>query len=119
MTPLGPGRIFWAAYPGERGAGKERPMIVTSCRRDILRTGEVFAVVCSTTFTEPLEANEVRLPSHPAGRCITQLRVDTVAVCNWTTPFAVDQIHKTGGLVPSSLLREICQKAGITVVPER
>lgn len=119
MAPLGPGRIFWAAYPGHRGAGKERPMIVTSRRADIVRTGQVFAVVCSTSFEEPLEPDEIRLPSHPEGRCVTQLREDTVAVCNWTTPFPVAQIQKTSGLVPTALLREVCEKAGITYVPER
>ncbi len=118
-SPLGPGRIFWAIYPGGRGGGKERPMIVLTRRGDILRTGQVFAVVCSTTFEEPIEPGEVRLPFEPAGRCVTQLREDTVAVCNWTTPFPAAQIGRTGGLVPTALLREICSKAGIIYSPER
>jgi mRNA-degrading endonuclease toxin of MazEF toxin-antitoxin module len=119
MDPLGPGRIVWAVYPGGRGGGKERPMVVTSRRADLIRTDQVFAVVCSTDFREPLEPDEVRLPSNPEGRCVTRLREDTVAVCNWTTPIPVDQIQRTGGLVPTTLLREICRKAGITYVPER
>jgi hypothetical protein len=118
-APLGPGRIFWAVFPGERGGGKERPMIVTTRRSDIVRTGQVFAVVCSTNFEEPLEPDEIRLPSSSEGACVTQLREDTVAVCNWTTPFPVAEIRKTSGLVPTSLLREICEKAGITYLPER
>jgi mRNA-degrading endonuclease toxin of MazEF toxin-antitoxin module len=119
MDPLGPGRIFWATFPGERGAGKERPMIVTTRRRDIVRTSQVFAVVCSTDFAEPLGPNEVRLPFAPDGRCVTKLREDTVAVCDWTTPYPVDRIQRTGGLVPTHLLKEICKKAGVEYVPER
>jgi hypothetical protein len=47
------------------------------------------------------------------------LREDTVAVCDWTTPIPIAQIRRTSGLVPTHLLREICEKAGITYVPER
>jgi mRNA-degrading endonuclease toxin of MazEF toxin-antitoxin module len=119
MAPLGPGRIFWAVYPGSRGGGKPRPMIVVSRRTDLLRTGQVFAVVCSTTFREPIEPDEVRLPFAADGRCVTRLREDTVAVCSWTTPFAAADIAETGGLVPTELPREICAKAGISYPSER
>jgi mRNA-degrading endonuclease toxin of MazEF toxin-antitoxin module len=118
--PLGPGRIFWAVYPGDRGDGKTRPMIVVSRRVDILRTGQVVAVVCSTSFQEPLKADvEVRLPSDPAGHCGTRLREDTVAVCDWTVELPASAIGETGGLVPISTLREICRLAGIPLTPER
>ncbi len=119
MAPLGPGRIFWAIYPGDRGEAKKRPMIVTSRRTDILRTGQVFAVVCSTDFPEPPGPGEVLLPSDPDGHSLTHLRKRTVAVCDWTTPFPVSAIEETGGLVPTALLREICRLAGITYQPER
>src|SRR5437764_831477 len=103
--PLGPGRIFWEIYPGERGGDKRRPMIVATRRTDILRTGKVLAVVCSTDFKEPLIPDlEVRLPSHPEGKCSTRLREDTVAVCDWTAVFAAETIKETGGLVPIDLL---------------
>lgn len=84
-----------------------------------MRTKQVFAVVCSTDFKEPPLSEEVRLPSDPEGLSVTKLRQDTVAVCDWTATFPVSQIQETGGLVPTSLLREICEKAGITYVPER
>lgn len=119
MDPLGPGRIFWTVYPGDRGEGKSRPMIVATRRVDILRTGSLFAVVCSTSFGDPLEPTEVRLPSDPDGRCITRLRQDTVAVCDWTMEFEVEGIRETGGLVPAPLLREICRLAGLTYPHER
>jgi hypothetical protein len=94
-------------------------MIVMTRRLDIIRTGQVFAVVCSTNFEEPLEPDEVRLPFSPDGRCVTQFREETVAVCNWTQIVPVAEIKETGGLVPTSLLREICEKAGILYIPER
>jgi mRNA-degrading endonuclease toxin of MazEF toxin-antitoxin module len=119
MSALGPGRIFWAVPPGKRGEGKKRPMIIVTRRVDILRTGTLIAVVCSTDFTEPLEPIEVRLPSHPEGRCVTRLEKETVAVCDWTTKFIASEIHETGGLVPAHLLREICRLAGLTYPYER
>jgi mRNA-degrading endonuclease toxin of MazEF toxin-antitoxin module len=119
MAPLGPGRIVWAVYPGDRGDGKRRPMIVASRRQDIVRTGQVFAVVCSTQFGEPPGPNEVLLPSDAERPCVTQLRQPTVAVCDWTTPLPVREIQETAGLVPTGLLREICKKAGILLAPER
>src|SRR5262249_38247854 len=119
MVPLSPGRIIWAVYPGDRGDGKTRPMIVTTRRADILRTGQVFAVVCSTDVQEPIGPDEVALPFDPEGHSVTRLRKETMAVCNWTTTLPVDQIRETGGLVPTSLLRAICEKAGVTYVPER
>ena len=119
MAPLGPGRIFWAVYPGDRGDGKKRPMIVATRRVDIATTGMVFAVVCSTQFGEPLGPEEVRLPSEPNGRCVTGFREDTVAVCDWTVNLPVSEVRETGGLVPASLIREIFAKIGILFVPER
>lgn len=118
-APLGPGRIFWAVYPGNRGGGKLRPMIVASRRLDLHRTGQVNAVVCSTHFQEPLQPIEIRLPYQADGLGVTGLREDTIAVCDWTTIFPVARIQETAGLVPTHLLREICKLAGLTYTPER
>lgn len=63
MAPLSPGRIVWAVYPGNRGDGKTRPMIVVSRRTDILRTGQGVAVVCSTDFAAPFRSAYIR--EHP------------------------------------------------------
>jgi mRNA-degrading endonuclease toxin of MazEF toxin-antitoxin module len=119
MIVLGPGRIFWAVYPGDRGDGKNRPMIVATRWIDILRTGNVVAVVCSTDFTEPIMPIEVRLPFAPDGRCVTGLRRDTVAVCDWTATLPAEEIRETSGIVPTYLLREVFSKAGLTYLPER
>jgi mRNA-degrading endonuclease toxin of MazEF toxin-antitoxin module len=119
MNALGPGRIFWAVYPGDRGDGKKRPMIAASRRVDINRTGRVVAVVCSTEFGEPPEPSEVPLPFDRERRCVTQLTRETVAVCDWTAELDVSAVHETGGLVPAALLREICRRAGLTFPVER
>ena len=85
-------------------------MIVTNRRSDLVQTGRVFAVVCSITFDELIQPDEVRLPFSPDGRCVTKLREDMVAVCNWTTPFnVVDIPHGEMGVLGSTeLFLEIC-----------
>ena len=119
MAALGPGRIFWAVYPGQRGGGKLRPMVIVTSLKDILSTKQLLAVVCTTVFASPPPENEVVLPHREDGMGITALKQPTVAVCDWTTPFAVADISETGGQVPPTLLREICRKAGIRLAPER
>ncbi len=119
MATIGPGRIFWAIAPGERGGGKSRPMIVVSRQVDIIRTGQVFVVVCSTDFEPPVRDHEVELPHDTDRKSITGLPKPTVAVCNWTTTYSVVDIRETAGLIPAHLLREIRRKAGIDLPPER
>ena len=119
MSPLGPGRIIGAVDPGRRGGGKERPMIITTRRADIVRTGQTFAIICSTQFEEPIQHDEVLMPREPSGKCLTQPREPTVAVCNGSTTLTVDQIQRTSGLVSSAIVREICRKANFTYPTER
>jgi hypothetical protein len=124
MKPLGPGRIFWAVCPDSRGEGKKRPMIVATRRTELIRTGKLIAVVCSTDFDyNTLAPDEVELPSDAAGKCSTELKKRTVAVCDWTAEFDVDEIIKQPdditGIVHTVLLKEICEKAGITLPTER
>jgi hypothetical protein len=82
------------------------------------------AVVCSTDFDyNTLAPDEVELPSDAAGKCSTELKKRTVAVCDWTAEFDVDEIIKQPdditGIVHTVLLKEICEKAGITLPTER
>lgn len=81
--PLRPGIIIWAVYPGNRGDGKTRPMIVATSRRDLLREGRFTAVVCSTQFEEPIRDDEVLLPFDAERQCESELRQPTVAICGW------------------------------------
>jgi len=120
IDPLSPGRIVWAVDPGDRGGRKLRPMIVATRRTELIRTGQFLAVVCSTDVNaDGLHPSEVELPSHAEGRCSTRLRRRTVAVCDWTTTLAVEDVRDTGGVVPATLLREICIRAGLTFTTER
>ncbi len=121
MSLLGPGRIFWAIYPGNRGDGKKRPMITISRRADINRTAKVFAVVCSTEFDPPLRQIESCVPHTSDGQGPTKLKKATVAVCDWTTTLPLDAIDPddVGGMISAALLREICWKAQIPFVSER
>ncbi len=119
MPPLHPGRIFWAVFPEKRGDGKTRPMVAVNSRTDIVRTGVVAAIVCSTSFARPLLADEVELPSDPEGRSITRLREATVAVCNWRAEIPHASIDQIGGIIPTASLREICRKANIPYASQR
>lgn len=119
MPALGPGRIFWAIAPGERGGGKRRPMIVVNRGSDINRDRRVVAVVCSTDFVEPLGPGEVLLPSDPDGRVRTRLKSRTVAVCDWIVAFEADAIIPDEGTVAGALLQAIRERAGLDYQPER
>ena len=116
---LGPGRIVWAVYPSDRGDGKLRPMVVVNATKEIVRTGRVAVVVCSTEFARPLTTVEVELPSHPEGRCVSKLTRETVAVCDWSASLPCSDLDSESGVVPTAILREICQKAGFSIVSER
>jgi mRNA-degrading endonuclease toxin of MazEF toxin-antitoxin module len=118
MSALGPGRIFWAADSGPRGEGKKRPMVVVNPRTDIVRTGTVLAVVCSTGYTPPPMEFEVELPWHPGRLVVTRLPEPTVAVCNWRVTLPAAGL-KAEGIVPTHLLRVICERAGIEMPRER
>ena len=114
MIPLGVGRVIWAVYPGKRGEGKRRPMVVLTSRNDIVRTGRAFVVICSTSFDLPIKPDEVLLPSQVDARCVTKLPSPTVAVCNWTDIVHVAglSVQDVGGLVPTDLVKIICAKIG-------
>ena len=114
MPPIGVGRIIWAVYPGVRGKGKHRPMVVMTNRNDIASTGEAFVVVCSTDFADPIKPDEVLLPWQADSKCVTKLFEPTVAVCNWTDVVSVANISSqdVGGLVPTDLVKAICAKIG-------
>ena len=120
MDALGPGRIIWAVFPGRRGGGKLRPMVVASRCRDIVRDKTLFAVVCTTDFVaDDLLPREIEIPSQEDGRCLSRLRHRTVASCDWTTTLPVEDVHDTAGSVSGAMLRDICQKADIPFPHER
>ena len=121
MPPLGIGRIVWTVYPGNRGDGKRRPMVILTNRMDVARTGRAFVVICSTSFEEPIKANEVLLPSKADGKCGTGLTEPTVAVCDWTDNISIAGIRTqdVGGVLPVDLVKTICAKVGIPFKSDR
>ncbi len=94
-------------------------MIVATGLRDILQHRRFTAIVCSSDFAEPVQADEILLPFALDGRCDTELRQPTVAVCNWTANLSVKEIIEVGGFVKGEIRREVFTKAGIILVPER
>lgn len=62
---------------------------------------------------------EIRLPFDPEGKCVTGLRGDCVAVCDWIEQFPPRALFETGGVVPGQLLKVIFAASGITYTPER
>ena len=117
--PLRPGSIVWAVYPGDRGDGKKRPMIVATSRRDILREGRFTAVVCSTLFSEPIQPNEVLLPFAADRWCASELQEPTVAVCDWRANLSVSDPMDAGGFITGEVLRDVFARAEIILAPER
>lgn len=80
MPPLGPGRMIWHVCSGPRGGGKIRPMVVVSSRADIMKTGKVDVVVCTTQFSYPLEDYEVLIELLPPGRNVSGVERNTALV---------------------------------------
>ena len=119
MDSLLPGRIVWAVAPSGRGGGKSRPLIIATPRTQIVRGARIVAIGCSTVIPDPLPPAAIRLPSEPEGRCVTRLKGDTVAVCDWLEEFPPGTTFETGGMVPGHLLRTIFAQAGLIVPPER
>ncbi len=116
MIPLDVGRIIWKVYDGARGEGKLRPMIVLTSWKEIAQTQQAAVVVCSTDFPEPPKMGEIVVPSKADTRyCATGLPERTVAVMDWTTTIDVSSLKqdKIGGVVPTPIMRAICEHLGI------
>ena len=77
------------------------------------------AIVCSTTFEEPVRDDEVLLPFNPNGWCETEFKQPTVAVCSWRANLQVAEGTEVGGYVKGEVMREVFAKAGVIVPPER
>ena len=94
-------------------------MIVATGRIDILRKQTFTAIVCSTEFREPVQDDEVLLPSNPDGSSETGFRHPTVAVCNWRANLSITEVKAVGDFIKGEVLREVLAKAGIALPSER
>jgi hypothetical protein len=63
------GSIVQATVSDPQGRNaKLRPLVVVTSTSDLIASNEVRAVAITGRFTEPLQADEVRLPYHPGGQ---------------------------------------------------
>jgi hypothetical protein len=108
VATLEQGRIVWAELTSSDGAKtKCRPAVVVTSTSEI-KPGQPFVVVAATTtFTEPLPDDHVRLPWHPQGKVRTRLHHATVAVCSWMCILREDDILHYGGIVPPKAMAQI------------
>ena len=105
---------------GRSRRGSAVPMIVATRRGDINRTGRLVARGLFDVDRRPARPDGSPAPLPPRGRaCATRLRVPTIAVCDRTASFSAAEIAETGGIVGASILKEICEKAGIAFPLER
>ena len=65
----------------------------------------------STQPTDPLRAEEVRLPSNSQKQGSSRLSERCAAVCDWAVQFHSQDIEEVGGIIYGSLLLEILKKA--------
>ena len=115
LPPLYQGRIIVAVAPTGRGQAKDRPMVITTHRRDIEVSGEFAVVVLSTKFTFPLGPDEILIPIDGATERSTKLRRPCVAVCDWKPVMSkADIVDDRGGYLPPSLLTRIVERLGLS-----
>lgn len=86
---------------------KIRPLIVTSPSASISQLAEITTVAISSTFAEPIQPDEVRLPWHPRGNVQTRLIKPCVAKCGWQPIVPKSAILEIKGYVPRPQLQRI------------
>ena len=104
------GHICTAIITPERGNAKLRPVIIVSPDTEIRDEGDVRIVAVSTTFKEPLSADQIDLPWERLGRCATGLARRSVAVCTWLDRLPRSSIRDVKGFVPAPILLRILQR---------
>ena len=104
------GHVCTAEIKAERGPTKMRPVVVVSMDDEISRDDFVRVVAVSTSFNEPLSADQVELPWERTGRCVTGLTRRSVAVCTWLDKLPRSSIRELKGFVPAPILLRILQR---------
>jgi mRNA-degrading endonuclease toxin of MazEF toxin-antitoxin module len=113
------GHICTAIITPERGNAKLRPVIIVSPDTEIRDEGDVRVVAVSTTFKDPLSADQIDLPWERMGRCATGLARRSVAVCTWLDKLPRSSIREVKGFVPAPILLRILQRLRETLqVPD-
>ncbi len=101
------GQLCAALIHPERGEPKQRPVVIVTRTEEISANQPVVVVAVSTTFSEPLSADQIELPFETRGRCSTGLARRSVAVCSWLTTLNVADLGEVRGYVPPPILLKI------------
>ena len=104
------GQVCAALIHPERGEPKRRPVVIITRTEEIRADQPVVVVAVSTTFTEPLSADQIELPFETRGRCSTGLARRSVAVCSWLTKLATSDLGEVRGHVPPPILLKILER---------
>jgi hypothetical protein len=108
VAKLVQGRIVVAEVLDPGGANlKRRPLIVISRTADIQPGEQFVAVAVTTSFSEPLNEHQVRLPWSKQGVGGTRLTEQCVAACNWLCRLRESDVCAYKGIVPGKQLCEI------------
>jgi hypothetical protein len=104
------GTIVWAEVcePNGRPAGPH-PAIVVSRQEDIDAGAELHLVVCSTSFTLPLQSGWFDVPTMPGpnGHPVTGLKEACVAKATWLQTIPAAEVMSVAGRAPAKLCRQI------------
>jgi len=105
------GKIVWAIIPDKQGRTKPdpRPAIVLATAH-VGPDDEIPVVCCSTTFNEPLPADQILIHKDFQEDRNTKLRKPTVVVCGWIHALKVSAITERGGFLSGKRLLPIANK---------
>jgi mRNA-degrading endonuclease toxin of MazEF toxin-antitoxin module len=105
------GSIVWLSLLDPAGANpKFRPAVIVTPTDELKKDRTVVVAAATTTFTEPLPENKIKLPWHNNGHPTTGMRKPTVVVCDWIAEVNYNQIEEIIGNCPTSILFQILVK---------
>jgi hypothetical protein len=102
---------------------KVRPLVIVTQTHEISPNQPLVAVAITGRFSNPLAADEVPLPHHPAGSAKTGLRKPCVAKCSWVVSLRPEDILEQKGFITTDKLTAILKRinqlqGGIKSEPE-
>jgi hypothetical protein len=107
---LAAGRIVWAEIADANGIRKLRPAVIVAPTDQLPSTGPFDLVAITSRLANPLPADYVLLPWHPAGHPRTGLNRRCAAVCSWLVQIVAADIQDVAGIVPTPVLSTILAK---------
>jgi hypothetical protein len=108
--PILLGSIVWVEVNEPTGTpAGTHPAIVVSRQEEIDRGDDLSLVVCSTSFSMPLQSGWFPVPTKPGpdGHPVTGLKEACVAKATWTQTRPQAKVLSVAGRAPMSLCRQI------------